>query len=667
MRDGNEIARARDALNHLDPGCDRDTWLRIGFAAIAAGLSVAEIDAWSSNASNYKGDQDVRAAFKKVEPDGGITEATLFYLARAEGWESANDPSERTGTRVRPARATARPAEPARIPRPAMSPFEVWDRCQPATAEHGYIGAKQGAPNGLRVVPEGDPLRIAGQSVVGWLVVPVLPIAGGEPASLQFIPPPGTGRKLNLPDAPIAGVFVVGKLLTGGVVYVCEGIGQAWACWKATGHASVVCFGSGRMRAVAAELRMHDPTAGLVLVPDVGQELHAETIARDVQAKVAVMPDGWPHNSDVNDLGLRDGFDVVEEVLCHAIAPSTPERRFKLLGGADVHRLQPLMWRVREVLPAHGLACVYGPSGVGKSFLVLDLAAKIAEGGDWFGHRVIPSPAVYVCLEGVSGLRRRVEAWVRHNGRPLPAGLTLVVDPFKLTSPQDVHDLGDAVLTLGSGAVTFVDTLNASAPGIDENSSKDMGTVIESAKTLQVRTGGLVVVVHHTGKEAAKGLRGHSSLIAALDAAIEVFRAGDRQQWKIAKSKDGEDGGVHPFRLEKVFLAPDSDGELDSSCVVMAEASIADVKQTIKQAKVPSGVNQRLVMNGIRPLFTVSLTNRSGVPAMRPALELEVAVAAGATCLTCQPDKRTSRARAAIAGLIGNGVFGLNDGWLWIP
>src|SRR5207247_1438397 len=118
-----------------------------------------------------------------------------------------------------------------------------------------YIVAKQGTPEGLRVVADGDSLRIAGQSVAGWLVVPVVPLAGGEPVSLQFIPPPGAGKKLNLPGSSVAGVFVVGDMLPGGAVCVCEGIGQAWACWKATGCAAVVCFGWGRVRGVAAELR----------------------------------------------------------------------------------------------------------------------------------------------------------------------------------------------------------------------------------------------------------------------------------------------------------------------------------------------------------------------------------------------------------------------------
>jgi putative DNA primase/helicase len=531
---------------------------------------------------------------------------------------------------------------------------------EPAAASHAYIEAKQGTPEGLRVVPDSDPLRVNGESVAGWLVVPVVPLAGGEPASLQFIPPPGAGKKLNLPGAQVAGVFIVGDMLAGDTAFLCEGIGQAWACWKATGAAAVVCFGWGRVRSVAAELRQRDASARLVLVPDVGKEVEAATIARKLAAQFVTMPEGWPLNSDANDLARRDGFDALEALLS---APQTPAQRFRLLGSADLHALPPLTWRVRGVLPAQGLASLYGASASGKSFLVLDMAAAIAEGRDWFGYQVRACPVVLVCLEGAAGFRLRVEAWERHHGRALPAGLRLVLQPFKLTEPQDVQDMAAAVLSAGAGAVTFVDTLNASAPGIDENASRDMGIVLEAAKTLQALTGGLVAAVHHSGKDATKGLRGHSSLFAALDAAVEVSRDGDRREWKLAKAKDGADGEAHPFHLEVEDLAPDADGESVRSCVVRRDLAAAD----IARVKLPQGGNQKLVLENLRPLLKASQSiGMAGAPPLRPCFELEAAITATATRLTCATDRRAERAREAIRGLVTRGVLGCNEGWLWL-
>ena len=658
MIDRHDLDRARDALGFLDPACDRETWHRYGRAAIAAGLTVGEVDQWSSTADNYKGEKDVLAAFRTIKPDGGTGAGSLFYLARAEGWDPQANAPKYTAPTKRPTKAIEPPAKP----RPGMGAAEVWERCEPATAEHGYIEAKHGTPDGLRVLPAGDLLTIAGQRMAGALVVPVRSLDGAL-STLQFIPPPGAGKKLNLPNSSIAGVFVVGEQVPGGTVYLCEGIGQAWACWKATGCAAVVCFGWGRVRGVAAELRQRDASARLVVVPDVGKEKEADTIAREVGGSFVELPEGWQRNSDVNDYAQREGFEALEGLLSSASEPARPEPRFKLLRSADLHALPPLEWRIRGVLPAHGLASVYGPSASGKSFLALDMAAAVASGREWFGYRVKPAPVVYCALEGESGFRLRVAAWEQANGCTLPDGLRLVLQPFKLTEPQDVPDMAAAVLSAGAGAVTILDTLNRAAPEADENSSADMGCVLEAAKTLQRLTGGLVILVHHTGKDTTKGLRGHSSLFAALDAAVEVLRDGDRRSWRVAKAKDGADGEAHAFNLEAVELAPDDEGDAVTSCVVRRDLSPAD----IAHVQLPRGGNQKLLLEALRPMFKASpVFGKAGAPAPRPCLELEATVTAGAAHMTCATDRRATRAREAITGLVARGVLGCCNGWVWL-
>jgi hypothetical protein len=623
--------------------------------AHAAGLPADAVELWSAGAPSYD-PRAFRDTWRSIKDGKGRGPGTLFKKAAQAGW-SPGDKRDR----ARYAKAQARPAERAKAPRPGIGAAEVWQRCEPAAASHAYIEAKQGTAEGLRVVPAGDSLRIAGASVAGWLVVPVLPLTGGEPASLQFIPPPGAGRKLNLPGAPVAGVFIVGELLTAGTAYLCEGIGQAWACWKATGAAAVVCFGWGRVRSVTAELRQRDPSARLVLVPDVGKESEAETIAREMAAQFVTMPDGWLANADVNDLAQRDGFDALEALL---LAPKVPAQRFRLLGSTDLRALPPLAWCVRGVLPAHGLASVYGPSGSGKSFLVLDAAAAIAGGAEWFGYRVKPVPVVYCALEGEAGFRLRVAAWEQAKGRRLPAGLRLVLQPFKLTDPQDVADLGAAVLTAGAGAMVILDTLNRAAPEADENASADMGRILEAAKALQRLTGGLVLVVHHTGKDATRGLRGHSSLFAALDAAVEVTREGDRREWKVAKSKDGQDGAGHPFRLEVVDTGEDEEGEAVTSCVIEPDESPQDVTRR----RLPKGGNQKVVLDALGELLRKSATfGQAGAPLARPCVQLEQAVETIAPRLTCEPKRQKERVRQALTGLTASGVVTCREGWLWLP
>lgn len=130
----------------------------------------------------------------------------------------------------------------------------------------------------------------------------------------------------------------------------------------------------------------------------------------------------------------------------------------------------------------------------------------------------------------------------------MPARLRLVMQPFKLTEQQDIADLAAVV---PPGAVVFVDTMNRAAPTADENSNRDMGEIIEGAKTLQRLTQGLVILVAHTGKDTCKGLRGHSSLLAALDGAIEISREGARQtQQHLEGRVQGLIASYDPFQVD---------------------------------------------------------------------------------------------------------------------
>jgi putative DNA primase/helicase len=56
----------------------------------------------------------------------------------------------------------------------------------------------------------------------------------------------------------------------------------------------------------------------------------------------------------------------------------------------------------------------------------------------------------------------------------------------------------------------------------------------------------------------------------------------------------------------------------------------------------------------------------AGAPPQRPCIELEAAVTAGAAHMTCTTDRRATRAREAITGLVSRGVLACCDGWVWL-
>ena len=579
-----ELDRARSALSAVDPGCDRESWVRVMTAAKAAGLDFDAVNEWSAGAGNYKGEKDVKAVWRGLKESGGVTAGTLFHLAKESGWR---DDFIGVTTRDKPHQREA-------PTRPAVDPVAVWNRCVSADPGHGYIARKNGFPEGLRVYPaHAERLSIAGQDVAGWLVLPAVDLQTGDLKTLQFIPP-GAGKKLNLPGCPVAGAFVVGSIEAGKPCYLVEGIGQAWAVSKATGAAAVVSFGAGRMEAVARELRNLHPHARPVLVADVGKREHCRKIAEAVGGGWVCAPDDLGNNGDINDMEKRDGWQAVAQLLA---AVEFPPVRFRLMTAGDLLRLPPVQWIVKGVLPLDGLAVLYGPSGSGKSFLVLDLLACVVDGREWFSRRVRPVPVTYCALEGEAGLAQRMQAYQMRHGTAAGSLLRFMTCPFDLLTGDDVEGLAKAIGSAGvGGGVVVLDTLNRAAPGTDENSSQDMGHIIAACKRLQGLVGGLVLLVHHTGKDATKGLRGHSSLYAALDAAVEVTRSEDRREWKVAKSKDGRDGDAEPFLLEQVTLGEDADGEPVTSCVVVR----GEPQQGERVPKMT--VTERLALNALRKL-----------------------------------------------------------------
>ena len=345
------------------------------------------------------------------------------------------------------------------------------------------------------------------------------------------------------------------------------------------------------------------------------------------------------------------------------VAPVPCSTRYRLLTGAAILAIQPIEWRVKGLLPTTGIGVIYGPSMSGKSFLAINMGLQIARGQNWFGRRTTDCPVTYVMLEGEAGLRNRMMAATKFSGEVMPKNFYAIAQPFSFPKPQDVADLA---ATLPKGGVVIIDTMNCAGPGLDENSSKDMGIIIAGMKDLQRATGGLVLVVHHTGKDSSKGMRGHSSLLASLDCAIEVTRSDERRSWRPAKVKDGDDGGVMAFKLHVVELGVDSDGDRITSCAISAEMGLAPERRE------PSGKAQKAALSVIRSALQQSSdAGRGGCGPQAPRMSVTAAISAYAATLTTDaPNRRTTRAKTVVQSLIDSahlrtGLDDLDEGWVW--
>lgn len=587
--------RARDALQAIDPNCDRTAWVKTGMSFHAAGGDFDTFDAWSAQAPDLYDPRACRDVWKSFRPGKGIGPGTLFGLARDAGWRDTDRPARPAPERTR------KPAEPRKAPTPTVTAAEVWARATDAL-EHGYAdrkGAGFDALQGLRVLPQNDPLRIGGASMAGALVLPAY-APDGALQSLQLIPP--EGKKMNLPGHPMSGAsFTVGTPEPDKPIYICEGIGQAWACWQATGCASVVTFGSGNMGKVTAQLRQRDDSTKLVLVPDAGKESDAAAIASEHRCAVVTMPEGEAQNFDACDLSLRDGAEALAALLATATEPPVSYPLSVAFADELPERYAPPDELVEGVLTAGDGSVLYGDSNSGKTFLVIDMGAAVARGVDWLGKRTEPGLVVYLAAESPASVRCRLQAYQKHHGCKVP-NFAIVQSPIDLfdgeaDSDRVVQLVRQIERQRGAKVRLIVgDTLARLSAGANENAGQDMGLVVRRFDRIRTECKAHFLLIHHCGKNAANGSRGWSGIRAAVDTELEVTDSPTGRCLEVTKQRDLSTKGERiGFRLDPVTLGETKWGEPATSCVVTA----ADAP--VKQSKVIKlGETQQAVMALLR-------------------------------------------------------------------
>jgi len=303
----------------------------------------------------------------------------------------------------------------------------------------------------------------------------------------------------------------------------------------------------------------------------------------------------------------------------------------------------PPDWLVRNLIPERGLVMVFGASGSGKTFAVLDILGAAARGEPWRQRDTRKCRIAYVCAEGAGGFRSRLKAWAIGAGVNL-ADVHIIVlgDAPNFRDAAHAKAVIEGIETAGGADIVAVDTLAQVSPGANENSSEDMGPVVANCQAVIARTGAAVVLVHHSGKDASRGARGWSGIRGALDAEIEITREGQTREIRITKLKDGsDDEAPMPFMLVPVEVGHDADGVVVTSCKVKHD----DPRPRPVKARQPSGDKQKIVLRVLTDLVGASVVGsvlvEDVVEASAPAIPRE----------STKEDRRKRDARRALLGL----------------
>jgi hypothetical protein len=230
---------------------------------------------------------------------------------------------------------------------------------------------------------------------------------------------------------------------------------------------------------------------------------------------------------------------------------------------------------VEGVLTAGTMSVVYGESNSGKTFFVSDLAMRVAAGMPWRDREVECGAVLYLALEGGFGISNRITAFREEHGIDVAdvpfAVVTIGIDLLDPeASAQPVIDTVAAITKRFSVPIRLivVDTLSRAMAGGNENAAEDMTALVSTGDAIREATQAHVLWIHHSGKDAARGARGHSSLRAATDTEIEITVVDGARSARVTKQRDMDCSGEFPFALKVIELGQNRRGKTVTSCVV---------------------------------------------------------------------------------------------------
>lgn len=275
---------------------------------------------------------------------------------------------------------------------------------------------------------------------------------------------------------------------------------------------------------------------------------------------------------------LESSFDDLEDEEAMDSGKDKKQKRSLGLVPFETDTAAPLLedtWLIEDVLPDSGMGAIYGEPGCGKTFMMLDMAFAVAGAQPkWRGKYVEHGSVIYLGMEGGRSFQNRVYAYKEERGTA--EDFYRSASNLNLCSSEEDADLlikeAKEIANIGKPVkLIVVDTLARAMAGGNENSPDDMGAFVTLCEKVRKAVGCFLIVVHHSGKDKARGMRGHSSLLGAVDNEINLDKAkGERTGlMKVAKQRDGFDGEEFGYQIEMVPIGRTGKrGKQISSCVI---------------------------------------------------------------------------------------------------
>lgn len=337
----------------------------------------------------------------------------------------------------------------------------------------------------------------------------------------------------------------------------------------------------------------------------VGMALHAEGFgmalwdswsAAGAKYKVGECQDKWRSFDGSGGVSMGSLIHMAQDAGYHLPKTSepflgTPETAkqaptLSLLHWSELKNTPHRAYLVKGLFDQGGMSVVYGQSNSGKSFFALDVSCHIALEWQWHERKVRKGAVVYIAAEGGLGILARLEAFRKHHNLAGYADLYLIQASVCLGKDGSMHEhLLTRIKEIPNLKLVVIDTLARAMGGGDENNSGDMGAFIQHCDIIRQETKAHVMVIHHSGKDSAKGARGHSSLKAAIDTEIEISQSSGIVQAVVTKQREGRTDDTLSFEFRTYEVGRDEDGEPVFSCALAPTTAKHNKNQLTGQAR----------------------------------------------------------------------------------
>ena len=530
---------------------------------------------------------------------------------------------------------------------------KIWTTANSASAEHPYLAKKGISVHGARIT--GD----------GRLMVPLYD-QDGSLASLQYID--HEGGKLYHPGGQTGGKFwMLGTTDEPGTLYVAEGFATAATIHETTDRPVVVAYSASNLVPVTGTLReIYGATQDIVIVADNDKSGVGQRYAEQASAKYGarmVMP---AIEGDANDYA-QAGHDL-SALLIQQTGSAVIDKLKVVFGdqlGSEYEAPDEL---VEGLMTIGSSVVVYGDSNSGKTFWALSVATAIATGTDCYGRKTDPGLVVYLASESPSSIRSRMQAIKKYHGCNLE-NLAMVPVPMNFYNgdqdAQDVIELVRAIEQIKKKRVRLIigDTLARMSAGANENSGEDMGPVMARFDQVAQSTGAALMIIHHNGKDAAKGARGWSGIRAHIDTEIEVTEKEGTRSVTVTKQRElPSKGDTIYFKLEIIEMGTTKFGGAATTCVAIQDEDSNATKPHKKPTK--HDENMRIVE---RAWWSSGAEEREGLPYVSRSALRELMVKDGMAERTAKNKTEASRSDSIIAQLLNAGILeSMEHGWIFI-